>query len=236
MARNDGFGDKQRDSDDPIPQVDGAGNGTPRKKGKKGNATRSLPSTPRKARRGGAPTPKRTPKSKPTPTPGGQTYTTTISAKSVTEISDIYTGPPAAAFTTLRSNASEPFKALLHRLKHTPKHDEQGHSGLAVPPSIVPEQDRHAEQDRSESPEQERPVSPAAAKPSPSDSGVDVLTPNANTNPLHDDDEHSSEVRATMAPVREISQPERDRLRERNQQVELVSGKPRHLSWNPREQ
>jgi hypothetical protein len=73
-------------------------------------------------------------------------------------------------------------------------------------------------------PEESRESSHTHAKPSPADSGVDVLTPDILVRPVASDSEQSAHGVGGMAPVREVTQEERERLRERNQQVEAVSG------------
>ena len=72
--------------------------------------------------------------------------------------------------------------------------------------------------------EESRESSHTHAKPSPADSGVDILTPDTIVRPVTSDSEQSAHSVRGMAPVREITQEEKDRLRERNRQVEAVSG------------
>lgn len=73
--------------------------------------------------------------------------------------------------------------------------------------------------------EQLRETSSVHAEPSPSDSGGDVLIPDLTVAQFASGVEKSAQGVGSMAPVREVTQAERDRLREQNQHVEVVSGK-----------
>lgn len=223
MTRNDELNNGHRNgAGSSILQVDGAGNGKEGKKGtpkkgtpKKGSrARRSTPATPKRRGRDGerraanAATPTR-PIQRST-TVGGTAYTTEAGIRRVTDISDIYTGPAAAAFTTLRREGSVSFKALLQRLKEASLHTVPRRPISGTPQLTVPEQDPQAND---------------VPEDSPADSGIDVLTPASNLGLVENNTQQSTQEVENMAPVREISQAEKDRLRERNQQVEVVSGK-----------
>jgi hypothetical protein len=211
-----------------IPQTDGGRDSedwtkrTPKKKTpKKGmrgtpktgsGETSYTPRTPsRRGRRGGAnaaATPIRS--TRRSTVVGGINYEPVTSH--VTTVEDTYTGPPAAAFTTLRREGSVRFKAKLQRLQDTSQQIVWSrHSSLESPQLSGPAQDLFAA---------------GVPEESPVDSGIDVVTPSPDLALATIEYQQSTQQQVEdMAPVREISQAERDRLRERTQQSEAVSGK-----------
>ena len=228
MARNGELNDGHcSDVASSMPQTDGGRDDddwtkrTPKKKTqkkgtrgtpKKGSGeTSCTPRTPsRRGRRGGAnagATPIRT--TRHSTVVGGVNYEPIT--RHVTTVEDIYTGPPAAAFTTLRREGSVRFKATLQRLEDASKQIVWSrHSSLEPPQLSGPAQDLFAA---------------GVPEESPVDSGIDVLTPPPDLALVTIENQQSMQQVEDMAPVREISQAERDRLRERTKQSEAVSGK-----------
>ena len=212
----DGHNKKEKKS---TPKKGTAKSGTPKKGSEAG---RSMPTTPRRKGHGGgssrhggssaAPTPTRSTRS--STMVGGVAYSAIT--RRVTTVEETYSGPPAAAFTTLRREGSGKFIELLHRLENTLLQIALPRLDLDLSEPAGPVQDLEGAD---------------LQGASPIDSAIDVLTPAwsvltpawsafSSSNAQHPDQHDES-----MAPVREISQAERDRRRERNQQVEVVSGK-----------
>lgn len=212
---NDGYG--------LTPQVDGPGDG--KKKGKRGTpkkatpkkgsgVSRFTPTTPRRKGHdggsGGANAVSSARSTRSSTTVNGISFPCNVAAGRVTDISDIYTGPPAAAFTTLRLEGSVPFRVLLHQLKKGSQQTVSPGASLGFSATSLQEQDHQALGVRTDS---------------PPDSAIDVLTPTPCLASTSNDNKHFTQEIEDMAPVRETNQAERNRLRERDQQIEVLSGK-----------
>jgi mediator of RNA polymerase II transcription subunit 10 len=146
---------------------------------------------------------------------GGVAYTAI--AQHVTTVEETYTGPPAAAFTTLRREGSIKFKQLLQRLENPLLHIASPRLELDLPQPTGPIQDLERAELQGESP-----IDSAIDVQTPTWS---VLTPAWSALSFSNDTQQPDQQDEIMAPVREIGLVERERRRERNQQVEVVSGK-----------
>lgn len=214
-----GAGDRKKEKKS-TPKKGTSKRGTPKKGSEAG---RSMPTTPRRRGHGGgsggrggssaAATPTRSTRS--STTVGGVAYSAI--SRRVTTVEETYTGPPAAAFTTLRREGSVKFKELLARLENPLLHIASPRFDLDRPQPTGPVQELE-EVD--------------LQGVSPTDSAIDVqtptwsvLTPAWSALSFSNDTQQPYQQDESMAPVREIGQVERERRRERNQQVEVVSGK-----------
>lgn len=225
MPRNGELDDRLRTrTAEPIPHMDGGEDdmdwrATPKKKKtpketpKKGSGEEpSAPRTPsgrgRGRGRGGANVTATAIRStRGSTTVGTINYTISTIGKLVTNVEDTYNGPPAAAFTSLRFGGSVRFKATLQRLEHPSQQiDWSRHPILEPPQHPGPAQDLSAA---------------GVPEKSPVDSGIDVLTPPPDLQSSIIVNQQSTPQVEDMAPVREISQAEVDRMREH----EAVSGK-----------
>ena len=222
-----GAGDRKKEKKS-IPKKGTSKRGTPKKGSEVG---RSMPTTPRRRGHGGGPSGRGGSSAAPTPTRstrssamvGGVAYTAI--AQHVTTVEETYTGPPAAAFTTLRREGSIKFKELLQRLENPLLHIASPRLELDLPQPTGPIQDLERAELQGESP-----IDSAIDVQTPTWS---VLTPAWSALSFSNDTQQPDQQGESMAPVREIGQVERDRRRERNQQVEVVSGRPIHPDHSP---
>jgi mediator of RNA polymerase II transcription subunit 10 len=219
-----------RDVPKSIPQIDGGGYDdddgdwrTPKKKKtpkkgtpKKGGGDKGfVPKTPSRRDRGrgvATATPSRSTRGSTSQAVEAPVLTISFTGRPLTTVKDIYTSPPAAAFTTLRREGSILFKARLSSLN-----DASQHVASPVDPSLDPPQLTGPAQDL---------FTAGVSKESPVDSGIDVLTPSTEVESSSIENQQSTQQVEDMAPLREVSQAERDRLRQRAQESEAVSGKP----------